>query len=57
MDIKKLWPTLIPIVGVVISAFSDVITAFFAGHPSVSLLVMTVITAVANLVKSPTQKS
>lgn len=52
---KKLWPTLIPVLGVLIEQFSGVIGPFLAAHPSISLLVITIVTAVANITKSPTQ--
>ncbi len=55
MDLKKLWPTLIPVLGILIEQFSGVIGPFLASNPTVSLLVMTVVTALANVVKSPTQ--
>ena len=54
MNPRAFWPTLIPVLGVLISQFSDVITAFLASHPNTSLLVVTLVTALANLV-TPTK--
>lgn len=55
MDIKKLWPTLIPVLGLLIDQFSGYIGPLLSSHPTLSLLVVTVVTALANIVKSPTQ--
>jgi len=49
-DWQKLWPTLIPVVGLVLNAFSDQIQALLAAHPTASLAVVTLVTAVANVV-------
>ena len=57
MDLRKLWPTLIPVVAVLITSFSDVITGWLSSNPTVALLVTTLVTAIANITKSPTQKS
>ena len=54
MDWTKLWPTVIPLIAVVANAFSDQIAAFITAHPTLSLLLMTVSTALGNLTKSPT---
>ena len=55
MDFTKFWPMLIPVVAVVVDAFSGQITSFLTAHPSISLLVATLVTAIANLTKSPKQ--
>lgn len=55
MDYKRFWPMLIPLVTMLIEAFSGQISDFLATHPNISLLVATVTTAIANLVRSPKQ--
>ena len=50
MNPRAFWPTLIPILGVLVNQFSDVITVFLASHPNTSLLAVTLVTALANLV-------
>lgn len=56
MNFKLLIPTLIPVLGVLLEAFSGVVGPFLANNPTVALLVITVNTAIANLLRSPTQK-
>lgn len=55
MDFKKLWPTLLPIIPLVLSVFTDQIGAFIVAHPSVALLLATLNAALANVV-NPTKK-
>lgn len=50
IDWKKLWPTLIPILGIVVDQFGGQITAFLAAHPTVGLVVVTLVTALANII-------
>jgi hypothetical protein len=50
MDWKKFWPTLIPIVALLVDAFSGTIQTLLAAHPSASLIIVTLLTAVANAV-------
>jgi hypothetical protein len=45
-----LWPTLIPVLALVIEQFSGQISAYLAGHPTVALVAVTVVTALANIV-------
>ena len=49
MDFKKLWPTLIPVLALLVNSFSGQIEAFLANHSTVSLLAVTVVTALANV--------
>ena len=48
MNWKKFIPTLLPVVGLLLSAFSDQITTFLAANPTLSLVLITVNTAIAN---------
>ena len=50
MDVKKLWPSLIPVVAVLINTFSDQIQVLLTAHPTAALLVVTVVTALANVI-------
>jgi hypothetical protein len=53
MQWSKFWPTLIPVVGLLVEAFSGQISGWLAGHPQLSLLLVALVTAAANVVKSP----
>lgn len=53
MDFVKLWPTLLILAGNLVDAYADVISAWIAGHPKVTLVATGVLTLVANIVKSP----
>ena len=55
MDIKKFWPTLIPVLGLLIDQFSGTISTFLSAHATISLLLVTVVTALANAVKPSTK--
>lgn len=49
MDWKKLLPSLLPVLAVVASAFTDQITAYIAAHPSAALILGTVVTIIGNV--------
>lgn len=55
MDMKKLWPSLAALVGILLSTFAEPIGAFVTAHPVESLAVSNVLTIIANMTKSPTQ--
>lgn len=55
MDWKKLLPSLLPVLAVVASAFTDQISAYIATHPSIALVLMTASTVLANVL-NPTKK-
>lgn len=48
---SKFWPTLIPAVLFAVDALMGVAGPWLASHPTASLFVVTVVTAVANAVK------
>lgn len=53
MDLTRFWPTLIPLLGVLIESSSGAVAPWLAAHPTVALLVVTLVTALANLTRSP----
>jgi hypothetical protein len=55
MDKSKLWPTVITVVPLVTSLFTPAIGDWVSQHPSESMTAYTVLTAIANLIRSPRQ--
>ncbi len=55
MDLMKMWPSLLMVLTNLVDAFSDVISAWMAGHPKVALVLAGLVGIVANFVKSPKQ--
>ena len=54
MNWKALWPTLLSLLPLIASAFSDQIAALLSANPTVYMLLVTLNTLLANFVKSPT---
>lgn len=50
MDIKKLWPSIAGLLGLLLTVFADPINAWVLAHPVESLAGYQVITLIANVI-------
>ncbi|MGL5936722.1 MAG: hypothetical protein ACRCZI_14000 [Cetobacterium sp.] len=57
MDWTKLIPSLVGLIGLLLTAFNDQIMAWVMAHPAIALAMSQILTTIANLTKSPTQPS
>lgn len=53
MDSKKLWPSVIAVLGILANTFADPIMAWVAAHPQAATNMSAILAIVANLLRSP----
>lgn len=53
MDKKQLWPTLVTVAPLMVSLFTPAITEWVSSHAGESMTIATILTAIANLLRSP----